>query len=69
MSENVYKIIELTGTSSESVEKAIRNAVSHASKTVRHLSWFQVCETRGSVKDGVVEEFQVVLKAGFRLDS
>lgn len=68
MSENVYKIVELTGTSSESMEKAINNAIARASKTLRNICWFQVIETRGSVHEGKVAEFQVVLKAGFKLD-
>jgi len=68
MSEHVYKLIELTGTSDKSVDDAIRVALVRASKSVRNISWFKVCETRGSVKDGRVEEFQVVLKAGFKLD-
>ena len=69
MSEaNVYKLVELTGTSAKSVEDAIQNAIARASKTVRNLGWFEVVETRGRVSDGKVEEFQVTLKIGFTLD-
>jgi len=65
---NVYKLVELTGTSSNSVEDAIQNAIARASKTVRNLSWFEVVETRGKVNDGKVAEFQVTLKIGFSLE-
>jgi flavin-binding protein dodecin len=62
-----YKIIELVGTSVESYEDAIKSAVSEASKTLKGLSWFEVQQMRGGVKEGKVEEFQVILKVGFRL--
>jgi flavin-binding protein dodecin len=62
-----YKIIEIVGTSSESYEDAIRSAVAEASKSLKGLSWFEVVQTRGGIKDGKVEEYQVILKVGFRL--
>jgi len=62
-----YKIIEIVGTSSESPDDAIRNAVSEASKSLKGLSWFEVVQTRGGIKEGKVEEYQVILKVGFRL--
>ena len=69
MSENVYKIIELTGTSQTSIEDAIQHALTRASKKVRNLRWFQVVETRGDVNnEGKVGHWQVTLKAGFRLE-
>lgn len=68
MPEHVYKIIEIVGSSTISSDDAIRNAVEKAGKTVRHLNWFQVIETRGHVEDGKVAHFQVVLKVGFRLE-
>jgi flavin-binding protein dodecin len=68
MDGNVYKLIELTGTSKTSVEDAIQNAIGRASKTLHNLSWFQVTETRGSIREGKASEFQVTLKVGFRLD-
>lgn len=68
MSDPVYKLIELTGTSSDSIEDAVQNALKRASKTVRRISWFQVTETRGSVKDGAVNSWQVSLKVGFSID-
>jgi dodecin len=69
MSENVYKIIELTGTSQTSIEDAIQHALTRASKKVRNLRWFQVVETRGDINnEGKVGHWQVTLKAGFRLE-
>jgi flavin-binding protein dodecin len=62
-----YKIIELVGVSSESYEKAIENAISEASKTLKGLGWFEVVQMRGGINDGKVNEFQVILKVGFRL--
>jgi len=69
MESNVYKLIELTGTSKASVEDAIRAAVDEAAKTVRNMSWFQVTETRGAIKDGKVAEWQVTLKIGFKIEA
>jgi len=68
MPQNVYKLIELTGTSAVSVEEAVNNALKRASKTVREMRWFEVVETRGAIKDGKVSEWQVTLKVGFRLE-
>ncbi len=64
---NVYKLIEIVGTSSESYEKAIENAIKKASESLKAISWFEVVQQRGSVKDGKVEEYQVILKVGFKL--
>ncbi len=64
----VYKKIELVGTSENSVEEAIKAAVERASKTLKHLSWFEVKEIRGAIKDGKVSEFQVVVQVGFRVE-
>lgn len=68
MSEHVYKLLELVGSSTASTDDAIRNAIEMASKTVRHIDWFEVVETRGHVADGKVAHYQVTLKVGFRLD-
>lgn len=68
MHDHVYKHVEVTGSSSESIDDAIRTAVARASTTLRHIEWFQVVETRGHVRDGAVAHFQVTLKIGFRLD-
>ena len=69
MSDHVYKKVELVGSSTSSIEDAIRNAIATASKTLKHLEWFEVTETRGHIADGKVAHFQVVLKAGFRIES
>jgi len=68
MNDQVYKLIELTGTSTTSLEDAIQSAVAKASKTVRHMRWFQVVETRGSIQEGKVAQWQVTLKIGFTLE-
>ena len=69
MTAHVYKIVELVGSSSESSDAAIRNAIERASETLTHLDWFEVVETRGHIVDGKVGHFQVTLKIGFRLES
>jgi hypothetical protein len=68
MSEHVYKIVELAGSSPESVQAAIESAVSKASTSLRNLRWFEVIETRGQIRDGTVSQWQVVVKVGFSLD-
>ncbi len=68
MSDHVYKIVELVGSSETSTDDAIRNAVRRAGKTLRNLRWFEVIQTRGHVENGEVRHFQVVIKAGFTLD-
>jgi len=68
MGDHVFKKIEVTGTSKEGNCDAIRNAIAKASKTVKNMRWYEVVESRGSIKDGKVEEYQVTLKIGFRLD-
>ena len=65
---NVYKKIELVGSSRESVEDAIQSAVTKASETTRNLDWFEVDEIRGWISDGAPQHFQVTLKVGFRID-
>jgi dodecin len=68
MTDHVYKQVELVGSSEASIDDAIRQAIARASKSVRHIEWFEVIETRGHVRDGAVAHFQVVLKVGFRLE-
>lgn len=68
MSDNVYKVIELAGSSSKSTDEAIQNAIAKASKTLNNLDWFEVVETRGHIENGRIGHFQVKLKVGFRLD-
>ena len=69
MEDKIYKLIELVGVSNTSVEDAIQNAISRANQTLKNLDWFEVCETRGLIQDGKVNQFQVKLKVGFRLKS
>lgn len=68
MSDHVYKMLELVGSSTTSIDDAIRNAIATAAKTLRHIDWFEVVQTRGHVADGKVGHFQVTLKVGFRLE-
>jgi dodecin len=68
MSDHVYKHLELTGSSTRSIDDAVRNAIVKASKTMRGLQWFQVTETRGHIEGGQVAHWQVTLKIGFTLD-
>ncbi|HOP15219.1 MAG: dodecin family protein [Chromatiaceae bacterium] len=68
MSDHIYKIIELVGSSKSGIEAAIENALARASKTIHHIDWFEVAETRGQVVDGKVGHYQVVLRVGFRLE-
>ena len=65
---HVYKTIELTGSSAQSLEQAITGAVAKASKTVHNLRWFQVTDTRGEIEGGKVAHWQVTMKVGFTLD-
>lgn len=68
MTNRTYRISEIVGTSPDGIDQAIRNAIERASRTLRHLDWFEVTQVRGMVKDGSVEHFQVGLKVGFRLE-
>ena len=68
MKDHVYKLIELTGTSTISIEDAITKAIKRAHKTIRKLGWFQVIETRGSIDQGKVQHWQVTIKVGFTLE-
>jgi dodecin len=67
MPDKTYKIIELVGVSEESIQQAIRNAITRASETLKGLDWFEMTEVRGLVKDGQVDQFQVTVKVGFRI--
>ena len=64
---HTYKKIEIVGSSTQSIDDAIRNALKQASKTTKNLEWFEVTETRGHIVDGGVGHFQVTLKIGFRI--
>ena len=68
MSNHVYKLLELTGSSTQSSDDAIRRAIAKAHETVRNIQWFQVTETRGHVVEGQVAHWQVTLQVGFTLD-
>ncbi len=68
MSEHVYKLIELTGTSKTSIEDAIQTAVSKAAKSVHNMRWFVVTEQRGHIDNNIVTYYQVTLKIGFTLE-
>lgn len=69
MAEHVFKVIELVGTSKESVSDAIDVAVRRAAETIRNLRWVEVVSTRGDIADGKVLHYQVTLKVGFTLDA
>jgi len=68
MSNHTYKLVEIVGSSPTSIEDAITSAIAEASKSVRHIRWFEVVETRGHVEDGRVAHYQVTLKVGFTLE-
>jgi len=68
VSDHTYKKIELVGTSTESSDQAVRNALAKASSSVHNMDWLEVQETRGHIVDGEVSHWQVVIKVGFRLD-
>jgi flavin-binding protein dodecin len=68
MPEHVYKVVELVGSSEDSVTKAIDRAISKAALSIRHLGWFEVVQVRGHIEDGKVAQYQVTIKAGFRLE-
>jgi len=67
MSDNIYKIIEVVGSSETSIEDAIEKAISRASATIHDLRWFEVKETRGHIENGRVAHYQVTLRIGFTL--
>ena len=68
MDEHVYKIIELAGSSTDSIEDAVQNAIGRASQSLKNLRWFEISETRGQIEDGKVAHYQVVLRVGFSLE-
>jgi flavin-binding protein dodecin len=68
VTDNVYRITEIVGTSPDGVDQAIRNGLSRVSQTLRNLDWFEVDEIRGYLSEGAVDHFQVRLKVGFKLE-
>lgn len=69
MDDHIYKVIELVGSSPNSIEDAIQTAVRRASGTLRKLRWFEVVQTRGHIEEGRIRHYQVVLKVGFTMDN
>ena len=68
MTEHVYKLLELTGSSTKSSDDAVHNAIAKASKTMRNMHWFQVTDVRGHLEGGKVAHWQVTIKIGFTLE-
>ncbi len=68
MSDPIYRVTEVVGTSPESVQQAIRNGIARVARTVRNVEWFEATEIRGQVTNGEISAFQVSLKVGFRLE-
>ena len=68
MKDPIYKILELVGSSEKSIEDAIQNAITRASKTIREMKWFEVVQTRGHIENGSVRHYQVTLRVGFTLE-
>lgn len=68
MTEPVYRVVEVVGTSEESISKAIDQAIARAAKTLRHLGWFELVQVRGAIEDGKVRRYQTTLKVGFTLE-
>ncbi|MBE8475642.1 dodecin [Streptomyces justiciae] len=68
MTNHVYRITEIVGTSPDSVDDAVRNGIARSAETLRHLDWFEVDQVRGSIEDGRISHWQVCLKVGFRLE-
>ncbi|KAB1067148.1 dodecin domain-containing protein [Tamlana haliotis] len=68
MEDHIYKIIEIVGTSEKSSDDAVTNALNKASKSIQNLRWFETTNTRGSIKDGKVDRWQVTIKLGFTMN-
>ncbi|WP_149549132.1 dodecin [Streptomyces marokkonensis] len=68
MSDHIYRVTEIVGTSPAGVDEAIRNGIERASQTLRNLDWFEVTQVRGQLEDGRIAHWQVGLKVGFRLE-
>ncbi|MFL5284188.1 MAG: dodecin [Rhodopila sp.] len=68
MTDHVYRVIEIAGSSELSHAEAIENAIARASKTIRHLRWFEVTQMRGEIENGKTRHYQVTMKVGFTLE-
>jgi flavin-binding protein dodecin len=66
--DHIYRVIELVGTSEDSIEDAIKSAIARAHSTLRNLRWFEVARTSGHIVDGVVKHYQVTMKVGFTME-
>ncbi|HLS27076.1 MAG TPA: dodecin [Opitutales bacterium] len=69
MSDHIYKLVTLVGSSPVSSDDAVKNALERASKTIRNMRWFKVLETRGHIEEGKVGHWQVTIEIGFTLES
>ena len=68
MTDRTYRVTEIVGTSSQSIDAAVHNGLRRAAQTLRHLDWFEVTQIRGQLENGQVAHFQVGMKVGFRLE-
>jgi flavin-binding protein dodecin len=68
MQEHIYKVVELVGSSTTSIEDAVQTAITRANQTIRNLRWFEIVQTRGQIQDGKVGHYQVLLKVGFTME-
>jgi dodecin len=68
MQEHIYKVVELVGSSTTSIEDAVQSAITRANQTIRNLRWFEIVQTRGQIQDGKVGHYQVLLKVGFTME-
>jgi flavin-binding protein dodecin len=68
MSEHVYRVIEIVGSSSTGLNDAITNGINRAGKTLEHLDWFEVSQIRGHIADQQVAHYQVTMKVGFKIE-
>ena len=68
LEDNIYKIIEIAGSSESSIEEAIQGAIARANSTIEHLRWFEVVQVRGHIENGQIGHYQVTLKVGFTLN-
>jgi flavin-binding protein dodecin len=69
MSDHVYSITEIVGSSGDSIEDAIKNGVKTAAKSLRNLEWFEVTQIRGHIENGKVHHYQIQMKLGLRYDA
>lgn len=68
MTDRTYRVTEIVGTSPDSIDAAVRNGLSRAAETLRHMDWFEITEVRGQLEEGEIAHIQVGMKVGFRLE-